>query len=382
VEQQFFARVTAGLERVAWGEIARRTGATHADFGHRRIDFGFGGPPATLLELRGVDDVYACVARLDGLDHTRASLARLVQKLGPVDVGPALEAIRAVRAIGDRPSFRVTSSHLGRRNYSRYDVEGAAADAIVARLPWRFVPNDPAEEEPTLDLRVLLDDDWALVGLRLGAAPLHRRDYKIAGRPGSLKAPVAYCLCLLAEVAAGDTVLDLACGAGTILAEAATLAPGGTLVGVDIAEGALALAQANLHALGLAPRAVTADLLRAGNWRPAQPLREREREITTLLYHGDALDLPLGEQTVHVVVSNLPWGTQVPVETDLAPVYAGMLHTVERVLKPGGRAVLLTDQPEPLLAALATRAGLRLASTLPISLFGRHPTIYVIQAEA
>ena len=222
-EQNYFARVTAGLERLVWQDIERRCNARLMSFGHRRIDFAYGGTPATLLDLRGVDDIYVHAARLTGLDHTRASLARLTEKIAPLDLLPALEVCAAVRPISTAPTYRVTASHLGRRNYSRYDVEGAVAAALTGNLPWRFVLNDAEEQEPELDLRVLLEDDWALLGLRLGELPLHRRAYKVASRPGSLKPPVAYCLGLLAALAPSDVVLDPACGAGTILVEAAAL---------------------------------------------------------------------------------------------------------------------------------------------------------------
>ena len=111
--------------------------------------------------------------------------------------------------------------------------------------------NDAEEQEPELDLRVLLEDDWALLGLRLGALPLHRRAYKVASRPGSLKPPVAYCLGLLAALAPGAVVLDPACGAGTILVEAAALISSGIVCGGDLDAAALETAQANLQAAGM-----------------------------------------------------------------------------------------------------------------------------------
>jgi hypothetical protein len=73
VEQQYFARMTAGLEQLAWQDIERRCDARLIGFGHRRVDFTYAGAPAALLDLRGVDDIYVYVARLAGLDHTRAS---------------------------------------------------------------------------------------------------------------------------------------------------------------------------------------------------------------------------------------------------------------------------------------------------------------------
>ena len=84
------------------------------------------------------------------------------------------------------------------------------------------------------------------------------------------------------------------------------------------------------------------------------------------------------DRTIDAVVSNLPWGQQVPADTDLARLYGGILATIERVLVAGGRAVLLTDQSEQLLAALQA---LRLESSLQISLYGRHPTIFVLRTS-
>ena len=131
--QQFFARVSAGLEPIAWADIERQAGARLRGFGHRRVDFTYDGPPAGLLQLRAVDDVYVLVARLQGLDHTRASMGRLSRKLAQVDFGPALAALAAVRDLPEYPKYRVTASHLGRRNYSRYDVEGAVEQAHPRR---------------------------------------------------------------------------------------------------------------------------------------------------------------------------------------------------------------------------------------------------------
>ena len=167
-EPVYFARVSAGLEQLAWGDIERHTGARLLGLGHRRVDFACAAAPAGLLALRAVDDVYVRVARLRGLDHTRASLGRLTRKLGEVDFDPALALIAQVRTLPEYPMYRVTASHLGRRNYSRYDIEGAVEQALTLRLPWRFVLNAADEPMPDLDLRVLLEDDWALLGLRLG----------------------------------------------------------------------------------------------------------------------------------------------------------------------------------------------------------------------
>lgn len=367
-EQLYFARVSAGLEQIAWQDIEQRLAARLVSFGHRRIDFAYSGAPTALLDLRSVDDVYVFVARLTKLDHTRVSLDRLTQKIALVNFEPALAVVAAARALPDYPKYRVTASHLGKRNYSRYDVEGAIERALTPRLSWRFVLNEADEPEPDLDLRVLLEDDWALLGLRLGAAPLHRREYKVASRTGSLKAPIAYCLGRLAGLAPGEVLLDPACGAGTILAEALSLAPGGVLIGGDVDAAAIELAQTNLRALDVPVRLLDA----------ATTIDPRAEPTGVVLYQGDARATPLVAASVAVVVSNLPWGQQVLIDADIARLYQAIVGEIVRVLAPGGRAVLLTDQAEALQAALAAHPALRLASSVQISLFGKHPTAYVL----
>ena len=158
--------------------------------------------------------------------------------------------------------------------------------------------NDAEEQEPELDLRVLLEDDWALLGLRLGALPLHRRAYKVASRPGSLKPPVAYCLGLLAALAPGDVVLDPACGAGTILVEAAALVSvRRRSVGGDIDEsrardcpGEPPGRRAACVRVLIAASALGFEL-RAGS---ATTASSRRAAGAMLLYQGDATELPSG----------------------------------------------------------------------------------------
>jgi tRNA (guanine6-N2)-methyltransferase len=377
--QRYFARVTAGLEQLAWHDIERRDVARLIGFGHRRIDFAYAGTPAALLDLRSVDDIYVYAARLTGLDHTRASLGRLAAKIVPIDLLAAVEVCAAVRSITAAPTYRVTASHLGRRNYSRYDIESAVATALTGNLPWRFVLNDADQEEPELDLRVLLEDDWALLGLRLGALPLHRRAYKVASRPGSLKPPVAYCMGLLAALAPDVVVLDPACGAGTILVEAAAFAPSGIICGGDLDIVALETAHENLQAAGI--HAMIIDLSAGFDARKFD-ITDHSGQPTALLYQGDAAEVRLADHSVDAVLSNLPWGKQVMPEIDLAALYLGILNMIERALVPGGRAVLLTDQAEQLQAALAACPALHMASAIQISLYGRHPTLYVLHSTA
>lgn len=302
---RYFARVTAGLEQIAWLDIEQRTGAKLLGLGHRRIDFTHGGPPDSLLTLRSVDDVYVFVTALSGFDCTRASLAAF-QKLKDINFLPALNVCSAVRSFANPPTYSVTASYLGTRNYSRFDIESAVQAALPEKLPWRFVPNRPEEYAPhDIEVRILLEDNWAIIGLRLGSTPLHRRPYKVASLPGSLKAPVAYCLCRLAGLKTEDKLLDPTCGAGTILIEAAAFIDQGVLAGIDIDANAIIAARKNSQAAGLQVKIVT----KASALDVAGAAKKNERSAV-LLCQADARDVRLPHASLQAVVTNPPWGNR------------------------------------------------------------------------
>jgi 23S rRNA G2445 N2-methylase RlmL len=349
----YFATVTAGLERVAWDDIARAGDRRLRGIGHRVLRFLAGGSPHALVALRSVDDVFAEAGALDGVGHTRAALDAMRAGVGAFDLAGAASLCGQLRPLPERPRFAVTASFVGARNYTRYEIADALAESVAARLGWEPVPNTPEEHGPhDLHLRALLEGESLLLGARLAEGPLHRRPYKLASRPGSLKAPVAYCMALLAGVEPGVVALDPLCGVGTLALEAAQLAYPAPVLASDVSADAVRGARANAEGVTPAP----------------------------LLLVADATRLPLREGSIGAVLSNLPFGRQVPLP-DAPQLYAGVLKACARALRPGGRAALLTDQHAALLAAVRAVGGLRLAGAHQISLFGLHPTIFVLAKE-
>lgn len=157
----------------------------------------------------------------------------------------------------------------------------------------------------------------------------------------------------IASLQDGHSILDPFCGAGTIGLEAAETQYQGRVLNGDVHEEAVRCAVTNC---------ATADtLLVPGYWI------------------ADAGRTPLKSNTVARIVSNLPWGRQVKAERDLADLYRFALGEIERLLRPGGRAVLLTDQSELLLQHAGA---LQLVLAKQISLYGRYPTIHVLDKGA
>lgn len=336
-----FAVTSRGLEEICAREMVR-FGLTVGEIAYRRVHAQAGGDlrPQHLrpmLSLSTADDLFLEVSRWSGISHTRAALETLRELAEQLPLRPALAVCTQLRPIDRRPLFSVTANFVGRRNYSSEEIKTALAAGIEAATGWTYSPDDSVA---ALNVRVFIEHENALVGVRLAATPLHRRSYKQEQRPGSLKPPVAAALLELLALQPGETLLDPCCGAGTILIEAARRdAPA---QGGDNDAGAVAAALTNAENAGIA--------ISVEQW--------------------DARSLPLADGSVDCIACNLPWDRQVVIDGDEAEFYADICAEMERVLVPGGRLALLTSKPELLrFERLVCR------EQVEISLFGQRPLI-------
>src|SRR5215470_11186084 len=232
------ARCLRGIERICAAELA--AAGAHVDaVEHRLVECRADAGPR-LLDVGTVDDLFLLALRLHGAGRQRDALPELRAQAERVDAGPLLAAIEAVRPVPPRAPFEVVASFLGPRNYSRFEIERSVGDGLEAALGRRFVPGPMgADEHPPLSWRVHLFDGGGFLGLRLAAAPLHRRPYRLSSLTGTLHPPLAHAAAVLGGAAPGARVLDPFCGAGTMLLEAGRRQRAARLVGADIAAGAV-----------------------------------------------------------------------------------------------------------------------------------------------
>jgi 23S rRNA G2445 N2-methylase RlmL len=334
-----FALATRGLEAICADEMAALPGVTIEQVAYRRVAATCSVPLAPLLGLRTVDDVFLDVAAWSGIVRQRSALGRLGELGAQLDLCQAATHCAEVRTVPRAPAFSITANFVGKRNYSTAEIKQACAEAIAAAHGWAYTPDDAGAD---LNVRVFIDHDVAFVGVRLGERPLHRRPYKQAHVPGSLKPPVAAAMLALAEVEPGMRLLDPCCGAGTILIEAAQI--GAVAQGGDCDPVAVTAARANISAAG-----ISADVR---EW--------------------DARALSLDDGVFERVVTNLPWGREVQVDAALEVFYRRVCAETRRVLAPGGRIAVLTSLPH-----LVIFPDLRRDVMLEISLFGQTPTVLI-----
>ncbi|RCG31700.1 methyltransferase domain-containing protein [Sphaerisporangium album] len=343
------ARATRGIEPLLADEIRPIGVVTHVR--HREVWFRVREPGPHVLRLRTADDVFVLAAVADGVGPSKACLPRLAAAVRATD----LEELRDLRGrCGGGPEVTgvdVSASFLGRRAYTRFDVEDAVGAEVARALGVRYHPRRGGGVPPagTMSWRVTVEGERATLAVRIAARPLHRRPYKQASVPGTLHPPVAAAMARLALLDGARTVLDPCCGAGTLLVEASAIAARARLVGLDRDPDAVRAAARN-GSPGIA-------------WAVA-----------------DAGRLPLPGASVERVLVNPPWRRQVAASGTLLRGDRPLWRELGRVLAPGGRVVALVHEPgaRPRLADLAAEAGLTVRRTIEVSLSGAHPLIAVL----
>ncbi|MGW4470916.1 TRM11 family SAM-dependent methyltransferase [Nonomuraea sp. NPDC004354] len=374
------ARTVRGLEPLVAEEIG---GAER--FRHREVWFRRGVPDPGLLELRTADDVLLAGTVAGRVGHTKAALDRLRAAAREVDAA-ALVSLKAqfagsaevkappetkarpegkarrdanarseanvrpeAKALPEVAGLEVSASFLGRRTFTRYDIEDAVGAELAARLGVPYHSRRQGPPPPcALSWRVSVEGDEAVIGLRIAGRPLHRRPYKIGTVPGTLHPPVAAAMVRLAGLERARTVLDPCCGAGTTLIEARAAAPSARYLGADLSPAAVRVAAGNAAAGAGA----------GIGWLAA-----------------DAGRIPLPAGSVDVALVNPPWECQVAAGGLLAAGHDRFWSELRRVLKRPGRVVAL-------LPELVRPPGFQVDRAIRVSLMGRHPVIAVLSPPA
>jgi tRNA (guanine6-N2)-methyltransferase len=335
--EKLFFLTTRGLEAISAEEIATFTGMKIDQTGYRYLTAFCEKPLAPLCELRTVDDIFLHLATWHNIGRHRRILSLLKVLFSQLNLISAVATCAELRKIPKCPVFSVTASFVGKRNYNTAEIKNVSSGAIVSRYNWRYTDDDSAAD---LNLRLFIEGESALVGLRLARKPIHDRQYKQTHIPGSLKPPVAAAMLRLIEVGSGQRLLDPCCGAGTILAEAGSY--GAVPIGGDNDMAALAAAKINAKAAG----------------------------VGVMIHQWDAGALPIPNGSIDCIVSNLPWDRQVIINDGLPRFYRLLCKEMRRVLAPSGRIALITTAPQWI-----NFQDLECDNRIEISLYGQLPTI-------
>jgi tRNA (guanine6-N2)-methyltransferase len=339
-----YALVQPGLEEVAGAEIEHDLGGEVKRTGRGLVVFRVPEIDGSLLRLRTVEDVFLLAWGTDQLTYRAEDLDKIRRWTArEADWGRLLRLHHAIRPKPrGKPTYRLVAQMEGHHGYLRRDARKAFAAGLAGKFPdsWR-----PAEENAAVEFWLSIDGKSAVCGLRLSDRTMRHRTWKLEHRPASLRPTVAAAMVRLAEVRPGQVVLDPMCGAGTILVEyleAMQRDRGGKFATCHGAQGR--------QVANLPPQAWGGDLEFGAVRAAATNLRHQG---PALLARWDARRLPLPEASVDRLVSNPPFGKQIGSPEEIRPLYRDMIVEYDRVLRPGGRAVLLTGVGPPSLALQA-----------------------------
>jgi 23S rRNA G2445 N2-methylase RlmL len=322
-----YAIVQPGLEPVAADEIEQCLGGEVKRTARGIVIFRVSDVDPQLLDLRTVEDVFLLAWGTDQLSYRAEDLDKIRRWTArEADWGRLLRLHHAIRPKPKgKPTFRIVTQMEGHHGYLRRDAAKAFATGLNGKFPesWKL-----AEENAAVEFWLSIDNATAVAGVRLSDRTMRHRTYKLEHRPASLRPTVAAAMIRLAQIKPRHIVLDPMCGAGTILAEhliaiGKIRAERPPAVGGDRDAGALRAAITNLGRLG-----------------------------SVHLAQWDATRLPLPGASVDRIISNPPFGKQLGTVESVGPLYRAALHEYDRVLRPGGRAVLLAADA----AALRTSA--------------------------
>ena len=340
----FFVLTTSGLEATSVKELTMLPHVSINTVTYRRVLGTYSGSLVELCSLRTVDDVFLEIVTWTDIGRPRSCLGRLRHLGASLDLHAAAAYCAHFRPVYMPPTFSMTVSFVGKRNYTSEEIKAVLASAIEStHRGWTFQHDDRAAD---LNVRVFLEHEMATIGVRVGKTALHDRWYQRVHLPGALKPSVAAALVLLAQTSTTTHVLDPCCGSGTILIEAAL--QGAIVCGGDSNPVAVAATRANLAAAG----------------------------VKASVRQWDATSLPIADAAVDRVITNLPWGRQVQVQEPLPSLHQRMFTQMRRVLAPLGRLVLLTNAPEEI-----DPLDLACVEQIKISLFGQHPTILIFSSR-
>lgn len=351
-----YAQVVPGLEPVASDEITRDLGVEVKKAERGTVVFR---PPAIdtdLLELRTVEDVFLLAWGTDSLSFRATDLKLIQQWTHKTPKWDQLlrwhHSIRPKHK--GRPTYRLVTQMTGTHGYRRVDAGEALARGLGKAIPESWVP---AEENAYLEIWLTIRGSRAVCGVRLSDKTMRHRTYKQEHRPAALRPSIAAAMVRLAGAAPSMWVLDPMCGTGTILAEQIELSKkrrAGRIetMGGDIEMDALRASATNLKKVGPATLAL---------W--------------------DSRRLPLPNASVDRIISNPPFGKQLSTPEEIAPLYKFCAREWDRVLKPGGRAVLLVSEQEILREALKP-TGWKPYRVLRVEVLGQDAFISVWNKES
>ncbi|WP_175615952.1 EmtA family 23S rRNA (guanine(2470)) methyltransferase [Piscibacillus halophilus] len=332
----YFASVLPGLEYVLSDEINNKvTDSEIIEINRGKVFFTTAKTFTCLSSLRSADNLFQVIDQFQIGPHKK-HLSHVSERISQLDLD----------FIDHNDLFWVNASRKGKQTYSRFEAAKKAMEGINNHYPdW----NIGTSQNHQVEFRLDIEHQHVIFSLRLTDATFRFRGQTRRFSRASLLPTVAHAMVHLSDPKSTDVFVDPCCGSGTILSERATYSAK-RIVGGDVSGDVTKVAKSNID--------------------------DTKAQINV----WDARELPLSNGCVDKIVTNLPFGRQISPDEDLKLFNHHIMNEICRVLKPTGRAVILSESVNQLLGE-AKRLGLLCLESYSLSLKGLNPTLFVFEKQ-
>ncbi|CAI4228400.1 unnamed protein product [Auanema sp. JU1783] len=226
----------------------------------------------------------------------------------------------------DVPTFRVTCNRTGEKELHQFSsMEAARVMGAELNNMFGWKPN-----MKNFNIEVILSvrNETVTVMISLNAKSLFCRNI-IAFGPTTMRSTMCFCMVSLVQPKKNRIIVDPMCGGGSIPIEGAIAFPQCTFIAGDNHEKALERCYENA--------------------------KDSKAQVSFLRW--DAMNLPLLDNSVDAIVTDLPFGKKIGSVSDNRVTYPKLLLEWHRVVRTGGRIVVMTHDKRSLQNSLPSLGG-------------------------
>lgn len=355
----YYAQTVPGAEEIAWLEIRwRLPGVKFGEYLFAKeqngiVTFEYQGDIADVQQLEAVEDVFLLALDAPKLSRGKRDLTQIRDMVTKAEsFGRAGNQLMRFRQFSRPPSYRVVSRKFGRHEYPLKELQKAVLQGMQSRYPrWA-----PVADGAQVELGVDLLGSHLLCGFNITDKQARKTRILRQTDGDAIRPSLAAALVLVTEPEPDDVFLDPLCGNGRLLFTRRLLGRYGRLLGADPSPDQLEIAAENLATRRKGRLAENIDL---------QPWTDT--------------GLSLADASVDKTAAVLPDSAQVGSEQEMKKLYTAVFQEIARVLKPDGRAAILSREYDQVKASLRERPMLEIQTGYSVKAGAQWGRIYIIK---
>lgn len=322
-----FAFTVPGLEGILATEIEEELGGIVKKQFTGTVVFRLDEIDRRVLRLKTAEDVFLLAWGSDQLTYRNVDLQNIIKWTSKeADWKELFDIHYSVHGkMKGFPSYHLVTQMYGEHGYRRVDAAESLARGLGGKIPKHY---KPTTDEAQIEIWMRIQGARAMCGLRLSDSKMRHRTYKTEHVQASLRPVVAAAMLKVANTEPEAIIIDPCCGAGTVLGEffASQRRGDGSsrkIIGGDIDKNTMVAAWSNM----------------------------RNRMDEPPIVRWDAKRLPLANDSIDCIITNPPFGKQLSSPKLIGPLYKALVAEFHRVLKPGGKAVIIVSDIEAMQQA-------------------------------